>query len=500
MLEAFLHGMLNPFDPSVIPYFFIGITINLILGFLPGISSFHILGLLLPFALILKPIQALTFLMASMSVGATGGSIAAILFNIPGDASNAATILDGYPMTLKGQAGRALGIALAASGLGGILGVCLLMPTIPLIRPVVLSFQSAEIFLMVAIGLAFIGELSRGDALKGFIPGLLGILLAMIGIDGYSGDYRFTFGTNYLIDGLPLVPMFLGIFALPQVFALAALKPDATLANAMPKVTYQEVFEGTKEIFRHWWLFIRVLLIGIWFGVLPGVGAGGAIWVAYAHAKQTSKRPEEFGTGCPEGILAPETVNNACKGGDVLTTLVFGIPGSPSMAFLLGAFVLVGIQPGPGIVYDHLELSFTLLWTVAWANLLGAIICLLFATRMARLAYLSPKVLVPTILGLVFLATYAGSDQDLSAYIVLFAVAPLGYAMMRLDYNRPSFILGYVLGSLAEKNFNLAMQTRGPLFPVNSPISVILTLILLIVISQSQLGWLFRALRRRKIT
>ncbi len=209
---------------------------------------------------------------------------------------------------------------------------------------------------------------------------------------------------------------------------------------------------------------------------------------------------EEFGTGRPEGVLAPECVHNATRGGDLLTTLVFGIPGSATMAFLLGAFMLAGIQPGPGMVYDHLELSFTLMWTVAWANAIGALVCIALTTRIARLAYLSPNVLVPIILALVLIANYASSNGDFTAYIVLFAVAPLGYAMMRLDYNRASFVLGYVLGSLAERNFDLALQSRGPLFPINSPISVILTLILLAVILQSRLGGLFHALRRRKIT
>ncbi|MBI3013525.1 MAG: tripartite tricarboxylate transporter permease [Candidatus Tectomicrobia bacterium] len=459
MIEAFLNGMVNPFDPTILPYFLMGIALSLTLGFLPGIAVFHILAVLLPVAVILKPMQGLTFLVASTSVGATGGSIASVLFNIPGDSSNAATLLDGYPMTLKGQAGRAMGIALAASGLGG--------------------------------------KISRGNALRGLIPGLLGILLAMIGLDGFSGDYRFTFGTSYLMDGLPLVPVFLGIFALPQVIDLAAGASGAALSKVIPNVTFREVFAGTKETFRHWWLFIRSLLLGVWFGVLPGIGAGGAIWVAYAHAKQTSKRPEEFGTGRPEGILAPETVNNACTGGDLLTTLVFGIPGSATMAFLLGAFLLAGIQPGPGMIYEHLELSFTLLWTVAWANVIGVIVCLILTTRIVRLAYLSPKVLAPIILALVLIATFVGSDEDLTAYIILFAIAPLGYAMMKLDYNRASFVLGFVLGELAERSFQLALQTRGPLFPVNSPISAILTLILLTVIFQRQLGRLFRALRRR---
>jgi len=497
LIEAFLNGMVNPFQLSILPYFLMGIALSLTLGFLPGIAVFHILAVLLPVAVILNPMQGLTLLVASTSVGATGGSIASVLFNIPGDSSNAATLLDGYPMTLKGQAGRAMGIALAASGLGGTLGVLVLLPVIPLIRPVVLSFQSAEIFLMVAIGLAFIGEISRGNALRGLIPGLLGILLAMIGLDGFSGDYRFTFGTSYLMDGLPLVPVFLGIFALPQVIDLAAGASGAALSKVIPNVTFREVFEGTKEIFRHRWLFIRTLFLGVWFGVLPGIGSGGAIWVAYAHAKQTSKRPEEFGTGRPEGILAPETVNNACTGGDLLTTLVFGIPGSATMAFLLGAFLLAGIQPGPGMIYEHLELSFTLLWTVAWANVIGVIVCLILTTRIARLAYLSPKVLAPIILALVLIATFVGSNEDLTAYIILFAIAPLGYAMMKLGYNRASLVLGYVLGELAERRFQLALQTRGPLFPVNSPISAILTLILLTVIFQRQLGRLFRTFRRR---
>ncbi|MDP2719122.1 MAG: tripartite tricarboxylate transporter permease, partial [Dehalococcoidia bacterium] len=307
MLEAMWLGLQDLLSLQVMFFLVLGVVIGLIFGIIPGIGGLTAIAILLSLVWGMKPVLALSFLLALSAASSQGGSITAILLNVPGTGPNAATLLDGYPMAQQGKAGRALGAVLTASALGGLFGGLVLILLIPVVRPLVLAFGSPELFFLVLLGISFIAVLSGGSMIKGTAAGGLGIMLALIGYQVTTGMPRFTFGTLYLEDGISLIPLTLGLFAIPEAIDLA-LKGGAISSKDRAIVTIgSDLFEGVKDVFRHFWLFIRCSVIGTIMGIIPGVGAETATFVCYGHAKQTSKHPEQFGLGTVEGVIAPES-------------------------------------------------------------------------------------------------------------------------------------------------------------------------------------------------
>ena len=462
MLESAIQGLLSIFDLRTLPLLLAGIPIGVIFGILPGLSGLTALAVLMPFIFGMEPGRGLAFLLAAHAVIYTGGSVSAVLLNIPGAPPNAATLIDGFPMTQKGQGGRALGIALAGSGLGGVVGGIVLVVMVFAVRPIVMSFGLPEYFFLILLGISFIAVLGRESAVKGLISGVMGIFLSLVGVQTTTGEPRFWFGSWYFLDGFGIIPVALGIFAIPEVVDLFTGK--GTIARVeRASVTPGLVWEGVKDIFRHWRLFLQSSAIGTGVGIIPGIGGETAPFVAYGLAKQTSKHPEEFGRGSIEGVLAPEAANNAKEGGSLLPTLAFGIPGSSAMAILLGAFLLVGLKPGPLFLEENLDIAFTLASTVIFANILAAFVLLLLAGKLANLAFIRGTILGPFVLILVVVGSYV-INGNLMDVVCVFAFGVLGYLMKVLDYNRPALFLGLVLGSSAELYFGLAVSTYGPLF------------------------------------
>lgn len=463
MLEQMLKGFVSIFDPGVLPLIFIGVPAGLLVGFLPGLSGVTALAILMPLVYGMEPVKALAFLLAAHSVCYTGGSVTAVLLNIPGTTPNAATVLDGFPMTQKGMAGRALGNALAASGLGGLLGGVSLVLLIFVTRPIVMAFGLPEYFFLIFLGLCFIAVLGSDSPVKGFISGAVGIFFSFVGVSTLTGDPRFTFGSLRLLDGFRIVPIGLGVFAMPEIVDLLTKKSGTIAKVEKASVSSGQLWEGTKDIFRHFWLFVVSSAIGTFIGVVPGVGGDVAPWVAYGVAKQTSKNPEKFGTGCVEGVIAPEASNNAKEGGSLLPTLAFGIPGSAGMALLLGAFLIVGLDPGPKFLEDHLDLAFSMASTVMFANIVGAAVMMLLAKKLTAVSFIRGSILGPIILILVVFGAFCAKN-DLMDIPFMFAFGALGVVMKAYQYNRAALFLGFVLGVMAEKYFGLSLSTYGPLF------------------------------------
>ncbi len=337
MLEAFGQALQSFTEPGLWLFMTIGVIIGLILGIIPGIGGLIGMALFLPFVFAMSPVQALPLMVALSAVSYTGGSITAILVNIPGMDTNAATLIDGFPMSQKGEAGRALGAALVSSGLGGLATVFLALAMTPLVLPMVLAIRSADMVFIILMGIVFIAVLGRGSMVKGLISGGLGLVVSFIGLQVVTGAPRFTFDMVYLFDGIGLIPIVLGLFAVPEAIVFSArggtMAPTGVVIKGMA-----DVWEGAKDVFRHWGLWLRSTIVGYIIGIIPGVGATTATFIAYGQAKQTSKHPERFGTGIVEGVIAPESANNAKEAGSLLTTLALGIPGSAGMAILLGAF------------------------------------------------------------------------------------------------------------------------------------------------------------------
>lgn len=497
MIEAFLQGLGNVFSPIVMLCLVSGSIVGVIVGIIPVLGGLLICTVALPFIYGMPAAVGLSFLVAIYAANFTGGSMTAILLNIPGTAINAATLIDGYPMTQKGQAGRAIGAAILSSGMGGVLSVFLALAVIPVVLIVVMAFRSPEMFLLTLVGISLIATLGRGSMLKGLISGFLGIIISFIGFQAVTGAGRFTLGSTFLYDGIQLIPFILGIFALPELIELAISR--TVIAQApMPANLAKEIFEGFKDVFRHFWLFLRSSVLGYLVGAIPGIGGEVATFASYAQAKQFSRNPEKFGTGCVEGVIAPESANNASQAGAMLPTLSFGIPGGATTALFLGAFVLVGIVPGPGMLTRHLDLAFTLLMGIALGNIFAVILCFLLARWTTKIAYVHADYLFPLVLAIIFIGTYV-SGRELLDLVVLLLSSVLGYAMKKFDYSRAALFLGFILGHLAEKYFFRSLSAFGPLF-FFTPLSLVLIAIMVLLLSSDHLRRLFRHLPRRGVT
>lgn len=467
MLEAFVQGLLNYGDPVALGFLFLGTCIGVIIGFLPAVGGLVAMALLLPMVFGMDRVPGISMLLAISAVSSTGGSITAILMNIPGTGPSTATLLDGFPMTKKGEAGRAFGALLASSTSGGVLGVFMALAMIPIVRPLITSFGSPEMFFLIVMGISFLAVLAKGSVLKGLISGLLGIFIAMIGYQDSTGVERFSFGNNFLYDGLSLVPVVMGLFACVELLDLAVsgspiLPTDQASAG---KALRRQIWSGMKDLLHHRFLWFRSCVLGYIIGLIPGIGGDTAVFVAYGQAKQTSRNREKFGTGVVEGIIAPESASNAKEGGALLTTLVLGIPGSATMALLMGALLLQDVIPGPEMLRNELELTFTLLWGLALANIIGGILCYLMAgyLNLTFIVTIPPRYLVPAILSLVFVGAYV-YDKNVEDILVTLIFAGLGLLMKKFGYNRPALLLGFILGEFFEIYFWLSYQTRGPFF------------------------------------
>lgn len=492
IIDGMIQGLLNISDPTILGLMLLGIVIGLFVGFLPAVSGLLGTALMLPFIVGMEPLTALPFLLALHAVSYTGGSMTAILVNIPGTGPNAATLIDGFPMTQKGQAGRAMGAAICSSSLGGILSVFLALLFIPLVIPLVKLLFSAEMFFVIILGLSFMAVLAGSSPIKGLMSGGLGLLFSFVGFQSTTGIPRFNFGSVFLLDGFNIITVVIGLFAIPELIDLATKRRSIVLNETQSgKKVWGDVWEGVKDVFRHFRVFLQGTVIGYVIGVIPGVGAETAPFVAYGYAKQTSKHPEKFGTGIVEGVIAPESANNAKEAGALLTTLAFGVPGSAVMAILLGAFFLVGIVPGPDMLTDNLALSFTMLFGIAFANLMAGIVCLIFAPFATKITTVHCDYLFPVILVFGLTGAYAVGVQILNLTVVIW-FSIVGLFMNRFDYSKPAFLLGFVLGELFEHYFWHALQLQGPLF-FTRPISI---MIILIVVALFTFSFIKAALGR----
>lgn len=497
MFDAFIQGLLIIFEWQTFLVMLLGIFLGFWVGLLPGLGGSTTLALMLPFIYKMTPVEAFAFLLGMHSVVATTGDITSVLFGVPGEGTTAATILDGHAMAKKGSAGRALGAALTSSLVGALIGALALALSIPVVRPLVLTFGSPELFMLAIVGIAFISSLSGqgGRALlRGFLAGLLGILFAMVGEDPQAGIQRFTFGQLYLWGGLDLVPVLVGLFAIPEIVDLAVR--GTSIAGELPEGKLGKgVWEGVKDTFRHFWLTVRCSLIGTFIGIIPGLGGGVAQWISYGHAVQSARSAEErsgFGKGDVRGVLGPGAANNSKEGGALIPTIAFGVPGSSAMAILLGAFFLQGIMPGPDMLDKYLILTFSMVWTLVVANIITVAASLLFLNQLAKLTLIRGSILIPFILFLAFIGSYT-SNNHLGDLIVFLLFGLLGYLMVRCNWPRSPLVLGFVLGKIAENNFYISTIRYGASW-LRRPVVLILMILTLVVI-----GYPFIRLRKRAV-
>lgn len=483
MLEAMLAGLGIIFSLKGFGLLLMGVLVGLFCAAIPGLGGITPLVILLPFIIKLDPNVALLVFIGVGAAIHTSDTIPAVLFSVPGTSGAMATTIDGYQMARKGQGARALGAAYSASLIGGVIGALFLLATIPVVRPLVLLFGSPEVFMLALLGLSMISMFTGGVPLMGMALALLGVLLSQIGMDPQTGIYRWTFGARYLIEGFPLLPAILGIFGFAEMADLAI--KGTGIATKMEKIG-KGLFEGVKDTLRNWFLLLRSSAIGVWWGILPGVGGGSAVWVAYGHAAQTCKNPENFGKGDVRGVIAPESANNACLGGDLLPTIAFGVPGNVAMVLYLAVFTMLGIIPGPDMFTKHLDLVFALGWGIAVGNVMGALICMALSTQIIKIIQLPIYILTPMIMVFIFIGSIMTTANMGDLYtLVLFGI--LGYVLKKFNWPRPPLVLGLVLGPLVGKYLFISISAYGLAWLIR-PWVIVIGLIMIASIVFSTLG------------
>ena len=446
-------------EPTRLMFLALGALLGLILGILPGIGGVAGLAILIPFTFSMDPYTAFAFLLGLGSTTATGDPIPAVLFGMPGGAGSAATVLDGHPMAKRGEAGRALSACYMASLMGGVFGAALMALSIPLLRPMVLGIGSPELLALAIFGISMVAVLSGNTPLRGLAAAGLGLMLSMIGTDPQTGTQRWTLDSLYLWEGLHLIPIVLGLFALPELCDLAISRTSITGGRALD--VKGGMWQGAKDCFRHWWLVLRCSWIGAFFGAVPGIGASIIDWLAYGHALRTEKHAaQSFGTGDVRGVIASESANNAKEGGALVPTVAFGVPGSAGMAVLLGAFMVHGLIPGPEMLNKNLSVTYSMVWSIALANIVGAGLCYAFSAQFARVATLRYTLILPTVLGIVYIGAFE-VGRDWGDLFALLAFGVLGWVMKHLKWPRPPLILGFVLGDIFERYMFISVERYG---------------------------------------
>lgn len=477
MFAAAIAGLLALFTPQSILFMVVGVIYGLVIGVLPGLGGIVAMALVLPFTFGFQPAAALALLLGAHAATVWGASITGILFNVPGAAKTITSVFDGYPMTQRGEGARALGASATAALLGGVIGAVFLVVTIPIVRPLMLALGPSEYFMMAVWGLSIIATFSEGSVLKGLIAAAAGILVAFVGMDPITGTARYTFGSLFLLDGVSFPVAMIGLFAVSQMMKLYAKGSSGIITDLGEESS--TVWDGVRDTFEHWWLVVRSSVLGLWIGVLPGVGASVGGIAAYAQAAQTSKHPERFGKGAVEGVIGPDATLAATEGGGLLPTLAFGIPGGESMAILLAAFINMGITPGRQMLTTNLSLVFTMVWIIVIANILTTAIGLVSSRPLARSARLPAKYLVPTVLAVCFMGAYATRGR-VSDVVVAAVFGVVGYVMDKYNYSRADFVIGMVLATMIERDLHISLTLYGDAFIFTRPVTLAMFVFVLV--------------------
>ena len=482
IIDAALEGLRLVFSWPYIVYPIAATLVAMMFSATPGLNSSSLMALVIPMTYAWDPLPVMLVFGALVGGATFMGSVTAILFNIPGKASNAVTLLDGYPMTQQGQAKTAIGCAAASSALGSTLGIAVLIGLLPIMRQAAVALGPAEYLMLAIWGLTTLAALTGNSLVKGLIAAGLGLQLAFIGHDPRTAEPRFTFGIDYLQDGLSLVPVLLGLFALAEVIDLMVSGRETLSGQRRLQDLTGSVTEGVRSVFRHFGLLVRSSFIGVLVGAIPGIGGSVAGFVAYGHASQTARDRSRFGKGDIRGVLAPEAAADAKDGGALVPTLALGIPGGTGTAMLLGVLTLHGLNPGRELLSNNLVLVFVLIWSLFLSNWLTSLLGLSLVTPMARLSTLRTSRLVPVILTLAMLGVvqYRGLAADAVCAV---AFGLVGFMMKRHRWPRVPMVIAMSLAPLFETNLHLTLrlQALGRIDFWSRP--VVLVLLALIVLN-----------------
>jgi putative tricarboxylic transport membrane protein len=478
MLDALWQGLALTLTWHGMAMLVLGVIVGLIFGVIPGIGGPNALALCIPLTYGMEPQDAMALAGGIMGSVSFGGSITSILINTPGNAPNAATCFDGYPMARQGRAGAAIGAAGTAAALGGVIGVLLLLAVVPIAKDIVMSFGPPEFFMLSLLGLACIAVSTGGMFLRGLVAGGFGLILSLVGVDAVNGGTRFTLGLDALYDGIGVVPALIGLFALAEMIHLSTAGGKVAQEDAEAKIT--GVMDGVFETFRQWPTVLRGSAIGAVVGAIPGVGGTICGFLAYTAAQHVSREPETFGKGNILGVIAPESAANAKDGGHLIPTLAFGIPAGAEMVVFLGLMILHGLEPGPRLLIDHEGTMFALIVSLTIACIFATVFGLMVTRWLALITLIDVHILVPTVTAISLVGAYA-LDNRMSDVVVCVIFGILGYFMIKFRYPRVTMILALVLGDLAERSFFQSVRMGDGTIDIFYQRTISLILLILIV-------------------
>jgi putative tricarboxylic transport membrane protein len=451
-MEAFFGGMALLLDPKILLVVFAGTLVGIIVGALPGISGSTTTALLLPFTITMTPVEAIAFLGAIYCAANFGGSITAILVNTPGDPSASATAFDGYPMAVKGEAGRALGISAVASAIGGIFSVVVLIFAAPLLARLAYSFGPPEYFALAVFGLSMVAMTGGDSMVKNLIAGAFGVMLATVGQDITTGVERYTFGIYIFSDGIDFIPVLIGLFALSELIEQASqlgTRVAVAKLGAVRLPSWADLRKCAKAI-------AISSGLGTFIGALPALGATTAAMIAYVETRRWSKNKHEFGKGAIEGVAGPEAANNAAVGGAMVPTLALGIPGSGTTAIILAGLIVQGVRPGPHLFNEQPLLLYAVFSSMLLANLLYLVLGMGFAKVFARISLIPPQFLWPGVFVLSVIGAY-GPNQAIAEVWIAIAFGFIGFFMRRFGFSPAPLVIGLVLGKLVEETLKQSL-------------------------------------------
>ena len=451
-MDAFLSGFISLGDPQLLLVLLASTLGGVVIGALPGLNATNGAALLLPFTLSMEAIPAIASLVAIYCSATFAGAITAILINTPGTPASATTCLDGYPLAQRGEAGRALGLAVVSSTIGGVLSVICLMIAAPLLARMAYQFTPPEYFALTLFGMSMLASIGEGSPLKNLISGTFGVFLALVGVDMLTSVERFTFGSHDLYDGIGFVPVMIGIFGISELIVQAS-----SLDKRKERVSMKAVQLPTRDDYRQVWkTILRSSGIGVFIGILPAEGATVASMIGYNEAKRWSKTPEQFGKGAIEGIAGSEAANNAATGGAMVPTLALGIPGSATAAVILAGLMVHGIRPGPSMFTEQANFAYTIFWSMMLVNLLFLVVGLTGAKIFARITLIPTQVLWPCVFMVSIVGAYALDQSMFDVWIVLIS-GIIGFFMRRYGFSVVPLAIGLILGEMLEQRLGQSM-------------------------------------------
>lgn len=461
------------FSIQGIGFLFISVALGLFIGAMPGLTAVMGVALLTGLTYYIDMGNTLILLIGVYVGAIAGGSISAILINVPGTGAAAATLLDGHPLALKGEAGPTIGLAAISSTIGSLFSMVILFALTPVLSGFALKFTSIEIALLAIFGILVCGSLTSEEMpIKGWISGLLGLLISYVGMDKITGYQRFCYDNPNLLGGVSFISCMIGLFGVPQVLSVMESQAHRVITpiegSVIPKISY--LCQKIK-------LILRSGIIGVIIGIVPGVGENVACFVSYDIAKKTSKEKDLFGKGSREGVIAAETANNACVGGALIPLLALGVPGSPVTAVMIGAFLLHNIKPGPLLALENPAIIYDVAAILLMASIVLGVLNLSLARIMAKVLQISPAIIMPVVAALCFIGAYAINLSVFDMKVVL-CVGIFAYLLKKMDYPPAPMALGIILGPIFDENLRRAlMGTSGNILPFFSrPISLLLVI------------------------